>query len=150
MSTTNKTAQELGIEAFNKQAQDVAEGKAIKIVDVIVRLVACNAASVKNIEGYQKTLSDLQNPEINENSVLGATLPKPDSQNENQKTIASVIQKLAKGRQGGVEQAAVRLTEAVVAEQARIEANNNELASLRKELAEIKVATVSVSEVAGK
>ena len=144
-----KTAAALGIEAVNKQNLEIAEGKAMIVIDKIVRLNAVVKQSKDNIVQLQSQLNELQVPCVSEATVLGASLPAPDKQNHNQKTIAAVIDKLAKSKVGCVEGAATRLTSAIAAEQANIEATQKEQAKLREELAKIEVEVLSEASVAG-
>jgi hypothetical protein len=148
MNTINSAAS-LGIAAVNKQNLEVAEGKAIIVVDKIVRLNAAKKQSEKTILELQSELAELQVPCISESSVLGGSLPPAEQQNHNQKAIAAVIDKLAKSKVGCVEGQATCLTSAIAAEQAAIEAIAKDQAKLREELAGIKVEVLTETEVAG-
>lgn len=146
---TNTSAASLGIAAVNKQNLEIAEGRAMIVIDKIVRLNAVVKQSKDNIVQLQSQLNELQVPCASEATVLGASLPAPDKQNHNQKTIAAVIDKLAKSKVGCVEGVATRLTSAIASEQANIEATQKEQAKLREELAGIEVEVLSEAQVAG-
>lgn len=142
-------ATKLGVSAINAQNQANVEGKAIALINDILRLQDCVTKLEVDIKEYQESLNKLQIPEVNEKAIIGAALPPAESQNLNQQTIAKAILALQKSNQSNVERISTRLTEAVLASRADIAACEKEIAKKRDELSKLAVEVVTPEAVVG-
>lgn len=137
------------VAAINKENLEIAEGKAIALVQSILRRQSAIKDNDSQIDSLQKEVGQLANSEITVASVMGGVPASGlhGSQSETQKTIAKVVETLVKSKQGCVENKASRLAEAIIS----LKAGNVELekaiAKDQKELAELKVEVVTETDV---
>ncbi len=117
-----------------------------------VRLINCISNEQNKIAECEKRISDLRveanklaKTVVDETSVLGSPLPA----NANRETIAKVIEKANRDKQGGIEIAANRLTNAIVYDQEAIVAIEKRIKELREALLKLTVPTVSVEQIVG-
>jgi len=101
--------------------------------------------ATKAITQLREEAKTLANSVVTQESVLGATLPE----NANKDTIAKVVEKANKDRQGAIELKATRLTNSITAQQDIILAVEKRINNLRGELIKLTVPVVTVEQVVG-
>jgi hypothetical protein len=138
------------LDAVNKQNIEIAEGRAAEIIAKISRLNCSMKQSTEGIGDLQNALAALAKPCITDKCILGHALPPEGARNENEKTIAAVLAKLIKGKQGDVEERSNRISEAILQAKAAIEGAELEKAKLVEQLLEIKPEVVTADEITDK
>jgi hypothetical protein len=140
---------EAAIKAVNEQNQTQVVERALGIVRTILNLQEVIKESQANIASHRKELEAISNGIIDDHKVLGVKLPAEASRNENQKTIARVIETANKNKQDGLTCAATRLTEGVLSEQSVIDESNKKITELREELSKLSADVVTDKVVTG-
>jgi len=147
MSTHNTSVIGAALEVINQQNQQQAQGKAILLINDIIQLKDCIASQEQELERLKQEHQLLTMPSVTDIKVLGIKLPPEAVQNENEKTIAAVLDTLNKGKQGHVKSKSTLLAEAVLAKQASIEAANLTIDKKREELSKLTVVVVTAETI---
>ena len=103
----------------------------------------------KNIENLQKELVDLSTSIIDATYVMGAPLPDATLQNENQKTLAVIFDRMNKAKQDCVGEKANRLAQGITNEQSAAAALQKQIDELVAELNKIEEEPVTTGQIVG-
>lgn len=145
----NTTVIANAVSVLNAANQTKVQSQAINLIESIRNRQAAIAQQNRTIADAQVELAKIAGDIITDVSILGTALPDAASQNENQKTIAKVVDTLNKARQGDVLSRSSRLASLVTASQDNIVALNKEIAKLQADLATLQVETVTEAQITG-
>lgn len=145
MQTTPVVTAAIG--KLNECKQGAVEGEAISLIGHITN----EQATITRLEGeiklHREELVKMTHDLISFESIVGT--PYPGNPNVSEVTIEKAISELNKSKQGNVEFAAKRLSDAVVSKQQSIKSTNDRITELRKKLTELQAQVVTPETVLG-
>ncbi len=145
MQTTPVVSAAIG--KLNECKQSAVEAEAQSLINFILGEQQTIARLNDEIRQHREELVKMSHDLISVESVTGS--PAPAIPNINEETISKVILELNKSKQGSIEHAAKRLSDAVVGKQASIKATNDRITELRTKLAKLQAAVVTPETVLG-